>query len=295
MRVHLGSDQPGSTSSDSSPSGSPRAVTRWSTTARPPTTRRTTTRPTACVPPRPPPQAGTLGVVIGGRGNGEQIAANKVRACARALAWNGETARLGRQHNNANVVGGRAPGCTPPTRPSRSSSSSSRSRSRTIPGTSGGSHADRLRGQRGTAPAPLLIADARRRFGARPRRPCPRLGRVPEGHTLHRLANATSTRSGGRSCTSRARRAGSPPARSSSTAGVLAAQAHGKHVFLGRLPRAAARPGTARAGPLAARAPRPLRDRAFGTARPAGQGRPAAAHGERRRRGPTCAGPPPAS
>src|SRR6476646_7042785 len=45
-----------------------------------------------------------LGVVIGGSGNGEQIAANKVRGVRSALAWNLETAKLGRQHNNANVV-----------------------------------------------------------------------------------------------------------------------------------------------------------------------------------------------
>lgn len=47
---------------------------------------------------------GSLGVVIGGSGNGEQIAANKVTGVRAALAWNDETARLGRQHNDANVV-----------------------------------------------------------------------------------------------------------------------------------------------------------------------------------------------
>ncbi|WP_454044300.1 ribose-5-phosphate isomerase [Cellulosimicrobium sp. Marseille-Q8652] len=47
---------------------------------------------------------GSLGVVIGGSGNGEQIAANKVTGVRAALAWNLETARLGRQHNDANVV-----------------------------------------------------------------------------------------------------------------------------------------------------------------------------------------------
>lgn len=47
---------------------------------------------------------GSLGVVIGGSGNGEQIAANKVAGVRAALAWNLETARLGRQHNDANVV-----------------------------------------------------------------------------------------------------------------------------------------------------------------------------------------------
>lgn len=48
---------------------------------------------------------GSLGIVIGGSGNGEQIAANKVRGARAALAWNEETARLARRHNDANVVG----------------------------------------------------------------------------------------------------------------------------------------------------------------------------------------------
>jgi ribose 5-phosphate isomerase B len=54
-------------------------------------------------------QPGTLGVVLGGSGNGEQIAANKVPGVRAALAWNRETAELARQHNDANVVaiGGR--------------------------------------------------------------------------------------------------------------------------------------------------------------------------------------------
>lgn len=54
-------------------------------------------------------EQGSLGVVIGGSGNGEQIAANKVTGVRAALAWNTTTARLGRQHNDANVVavGGR--------------------------------------------------------------------------------------------------------------------------------------------------------------------------------------------
>jgi ribose 5-phosphate isomerase B len=49
-------------------------------------------------------EPGTLGVVIGGSGNGEQIAANKVAGVRAALAWNDDTARLARQHNDANVV-----------------------------------------------------------------------------------------------------------------------------------------------------------------------------------------------
>jgi ribose 5-phosphate isomerase B len=52
---------------------------------------------------------GSLAVVIGGSGNGEQIAANKVRGVRAALVWSEETATLARQHNDANVisVGGR--------------------------------------------------------------------------------------------------------------------------------------------------------------------------------------------
>ncbi len=51
----------------------------------------------------------SLGVVIGGSGNGEAIAANKVKGVRAALAWSLETAKLGREHNNANVIsiGGR--------------------------------------------------------------------------------------------------------------------------------------------------------------------------------------------
>lgn len=48
---------------------------------------------------------GSLGIVLGGSGNGEQIAANKVPGARAALAWSVETAKLAREHNNANVVG----------------------------------------------------------------------------------------------------------------------------------------------------------------------------------------------
>lgn len=50
-----------------------------------------------------------LGIVLGGSGNGEQIAANKVKGVRAALAWNLSTAKLAREHNDANVVavGGR--------------------------------------------------------------------------------------------------------------------------------------------------------------------------------------------
>ena len=46
----------------------------------------------------------SLGVVFGGSGNGEQMAANKVSGIRAALAWNESTALLARQHNNANVI-----------------------------------------------------------------------------------------------------------------------------------------------------------------------------------------------
>ncbi|WP_440709662.1 ribose-5-phosphate isomerase [Herbiconiux sp. YIM B11900] len=45
-----------------------------------------------------------LGVVFGGSGNGEQISANKVRGVRAALVWNEATAKLARQHNDANVI-----------------------------------------------------------------------------------------------------------------------------------------------------------------------------------------------
>jgi ribose 5-phosphate isomerase B len=48
---------------------------------------------------------GSLAVVLGGSGNGEQIAANRVPGVRAALAWSLETARLARQHNDANAVG----------------------------------------------------------------------------------------------------------------------------------------------------------------------------------------------
>ncbi|QRZ62389.1 ribose-5-phosphate isomerase [Rothia sp. ZJ932] len=51
----------------------------------------------------------SLGIVLGGSGNGEQMAANKVEGIRAALAWNQDTAALAREHNNAQMVavGGR--------------------------------------------------------------------------------------------------------------------------------------------------------------------------------------------
>ena len=45
-----------------------------------------------------------LGIVLGGSGNGEAMAANKVRGIRCALCWSIETAKLAKQHNNANVL-----------------------------------------------------------------------------------------------------------------------------------------------------------------------------------------------
>jgi ribose 5-phosphate isomerase B len=47
---------------------------------------------------------GSVGVVLGGSGNGEAIAANKVRGVRCALAFSEDTARLAREHNNANCL-----------------------------------------------------------------------------------------------------------------------------------------------------------------------------------------------
>lgn len=44
------------------------------------------------------------GILVCGSGNGMQIAANKIRGVRAALAWNEETARLAREHNDANVL-----------------------------------------------------------------------------------------------------------------------------------------------------------------------------------------------
>ena len=62
--------------------------------------------PTTCIPCAEAVAAdpGSLGIVRGGSGNGEQISANKVAGIRSILAWNKETAQLGREHNNANVI-----------------------------------------------------------------------------------------------------------------------------------------------------------------------------------------------
>lgn len=60
----------------------------------------------AAIAVRADEQAGesALGIVLGGSGNGEQMAANKVDGIRAALVWNLDTAKLARSHNDANVV-----------------------------------------------------------------------------------------------------------------------------------------------------------------------------------------------
>jgi ribose 5-phosphate isomerase B len=62
--------------------------------------------PVFCIPAAEAAVAdpGSLCIVIGGSGNGEQIAANKVVGTRAALAYDLDTAKLGRQHNDANVI-----------------------------------------------------------------------------------------------------------------------------------------------------------------------------------------------
>jgi len=54
-------------------------------------------------------EPGSFGIVLGGSGNGEQIAANKVKGVRAALVWSKEIAKLAREHNDANLIslGGR--------------------------------------------------------------------------------------------------------------------------------------------------------------------------------------------
>jgi ribose 5-phosphate isomerase B len=57
-----------------------------------------------CAAQRAVDDPASLGIVIGGSGNGEQMASNKIPGVRAALAFSDETARLARQHNNANVL-----------------------------------------------------------------------------------------------------------------------------------------------------------------------------------------------
>lgn len=49
-------------------------------------------------------ETGSMGIVLGGSGNGEAIAANKVKGVRAALVWSEAIASLAREHNDANVI-----------------------------------------------------------------------------------------------------------------------------------------------------------------------------------------------
>ena len=210
----------------------------------------------------------SLGVVIGGSGNGEQMAANKVAGIRCALVWSEETAVLAREHNDANVVsvGGRMHSLDEMTRFVEVFLDHAVHRARS--GTCAGSASSPT--YETTGELPPLPESARRPAPGRP---------MPEGHTLHRLADELDRgvrrpAGPGRA----ARRAGS---RTSAALldGARAASAPrraGKHLFV-----------DVRRRPVRARPPRPLRpfDVHAGVDRRAAAGRPGpAAAGRRRRR-----------
>ena len=204
---------PASTSRPTSPTGSPSTATSRSTTARSSTTRSTTTRSSACAPPRAWPRSGpqgldSLGVVIGGSGNGEQIAANKVAGIRCALAWSEETAALGpRAQRRAGRVGRRPDALARGHDPLRRGLPR-RPRSAATSGTSAGSG----RWRRTSRPASCRRCRS-------PPRVAPSGATVPEGHTLHRLATALDDAFAGHRSGRAARRAGSPSPPRCSTAG----------------------------------------------------------------------------
>lgn len=106
MRIHLGSDHAGfelkTAVRDHLTAGGHEAVDHGAATYDP-----QDDYPAFCIAAAEAVVAdpGSLGIVIGGSGNGEQIAANKVRGVRAALVWSTETAVLSRQHNDANVMG----------------------------------------------------------------------------------------------------------------------------------------------------------------------------------------------
>ena len=171
----------------------------------------------------PPTRLDSLGVVIGGSGNGEQIAANKVTGVRAALVWNEETAVLARQHNDANVisVGGRMHTVDEMTRFVELFLDT--------PFTGEERHvrrigdAGRLRATGDLPPLPDVRPGARHDV----------TGPMPEGHTLHRLATALGDTFAGRPV-----RVSSPQGRfadrgrSLDGATLLAAESAGKHLFL---------------------------------------------------------------
>ena len=160
---------------------------------------------------------GSVGVVIGGSGNGEQIAANKVRGVRAALVWSELTASLAREHNDANVIsiGGRMHSLDEMTRFIEiflATDFSDEERH------DAGSDACRLRDDRGVPPLPESL---------------PPTAPMPEGHTLRRLANDLSAAFAGGPV-----RVSSPQGRFGADAAlvdgqpVLGAVSAGKHLFI---------------------------------------------------------------
>ena len=164
---------------------------------------------------------GSLGVVIGGSGNGEQIAANKVRGVRAALAWSERDRRAGppaqrRQRDLRGRPDAHRGGDDPVRRHLPDHRLHRRGAARAPDRDAG-----RLRGhRRAAAAAGLARAGAAR-------------ATMPEGHTLFRLAGRCGTRSPGRSCAPPAPRAGSrSPPRCSTAPGLVDARSFGKHLFV---------------------------------------------------------------
>jgi ribose 5-phosphate isomerase B len=106
VRVYIGSDHAGFELKDYL-LGRLRAAGHEAVDVGPPEYRAGDDYPPYCVAAaiRVAGDGGSLGVVIGGSGNGEQIAANKVPGIRAALGWSPEIARLARAHNDARVLG----------------------------------------------------------------------------------------------------------------------------------------------------------------------------------------------
>ena len=160
----------------------------------------------------------SLGVVIGGSGNGEQMAANKVAGIRCALAWSEETAALApRAQRRAGRLGGRPDALARRDDPVR----------RGVPH----DPVQRRRAARAPdRPAGVVRADPRAAAAAGVGASTPT---VPEGHTLHRLATALDETFAGRPV-----RAGSPQGRFAESAALVdgrvldRAEAYGKHLFM---------------------------------------------------------------